>query len=533
MPIYVMSRLRSAGFWGVIVLSVNAYAAGSMAAPDTVRAQAVEPEISPRMGGALSLNAFLQILVIRNTEIQFSKQNSVLAGHLSDAEAALYEPSFITSARNEGRNRQRTPDERLQNTFTAGTAVLDERDKSRELGIRGKLPSGGELSLSYKTSIKSNNLISQSSAFSTEYKDTLNLTFKQPLLRNAGRAVTETDRRVAELEHKVALQQWVQQLMKSSIDGVALYWQLYKAQGTVKLRQEALAASEALMVDTRNRIAAGKVPTSALSELRSVSLNREAELVYSLQGLREAQSKLSTSVNMGWGSAASAQTLPPPTVFETAIPLTTETFEQMLAQWPPHQIALIRQQQAQSRLDFARNQIKPSLDLILGYGGTGFSNKPDEARKLATNPHRYPDWYVGIIFEVPLNGNQKAQQQFLAQSARVTQSELELQAIRSSFANDAAFRQGDIQSTLDVLNLSKAEVTLRQSLLETERQRIQIGVGTLGNLLQKQADLIESKRRSLENQIRHALAVATWQYTQGSLLTANGIHVLDESPLAP
>lgn len=530
MPICALSRMRSAVFFGLIALGLNAYAAGSVAVPDAAMLPAAEPATSPRMAGPLSLHAFLQILVTRNIEVQFSQQNTILTSHLSKGEAALYEPSFFTSIRNEGRNRQRTPGERLQNTFTASTAILDEQVKSGEAGIRGRLPSGGEISLSYKTTSKSNNLISQSSAFSTEYTDILNLTFKQPLLRNAGRAVTETDRRVAELEHKVALQQWVQQLMKSSIDGVTLYWQLHKAQDTVRLRQEALTASETLMADTGNRIAAGKVPASALSELRSASLNREAELVRSQQALHEAQGKLSTSLNRAWGSAASMQTLPSALLFETVTPLTTESLEQMLAQWPPHQIALMRQQQAQSRLDFARNQIKPSLDFILGYGGTGFSNKPDEARKLASDPSRYPDWYVGINFEVPLNGNQKAQQQFLAQSARVAQSELELQAIRSSFANDAAFRHGDIQSTLAVLNLSKAEVTLRQSLLDTERHRVQIGVGTLGNLLQKQADLIESRQRLLENQTRHALAVATWQYTQGSLLTDNGIHILDESP---
>ena len=80
-------------------------------------------------------------------------------------------------------------------------------------------------------------------------------------------------------------------------------------------------------------------------------------------------------------------------------------------------------------------------------------------------------------------------------------------------------------NALGVFDLSKKEIKLRQSIFENERQRVQIGSGSLSNLIQKQVDVIESRQRMLENQVRFEVAMAIWQYTRGSLLTDHGIEV--------
>lgn len=516
-------------------------ALGAHAAPDLGPAESppspTPSQASPGPGlSKLSPDAFLRLLVARNLEIQFSQLNTDVTRHLEQSESALYEPTFFMGIRQEGRDRQRTPDERLQNLSTGSTTVLDETARNDEFGIRGKLPTGAEVTVSYKASSRTsniisqnNNLISKTSAYDTEYTNLLNITLKQPLLRNAGRAVTETDRRIAELEHQISLQQLVQQTLKASIDGLTLYWQLYRAQETVALRKEAMASSEALMADASSRVSAGRAPASALLEMRGAVLNREAELARSLQALLESRSKLSTAINM-FGSDLAPMTIAPPLHSSSSPPAPpTPPIDQVLRLWTPYQIAVLRQQQAQTRLNFASNQALPVMDLVMSYGGTGFSNKPEEARKTAGQGN-YPDWYLGLNFEIPVGGNQKAMQQLLAQGSRLTQAELELQAIRNSFTNDLAVRQGDLENAQGVLDLSSKEVQLRQRIFDNERQRVQIGSGSISNLIQKQADYIESKQRMLENQIRYEVALALLQYVQGSLLSDNGIHISEALP---
>ena len=467
------------------------------------------------------------MLVARSVEIEYSKLSAEVTRFLKLGEEALYETTGFVNIREEGRDRQRTPDERLQNTFTANTAILTENAHNDEIGVRKKLSTGAEVALSYKVARKSNNLIGQTSAFDAEYNTQLNLTLKQPLLRNAGRSVTETDRIVAELEHQIALQQLTQQTLKSSVDGLNLYWQLHQAQETLKLRQEAMVSTQALIKDANARVAAGKLAASAVLELQGVVLNRQAELSRTQQAVRDAQTKLSTAINLVLNNSPAPATAPLP---RTTFPASSGvSLEQALDLWSPYQIALLKRQQAQVRLNFARNQMRPAADFVLSYSGTGYGNKVQETRSLSEQG-TYPDWYFGVNFEFPMNGNQKAQQQFLAQNARVTQAELEISAIQNSFANDFSVRAHDLGVARQVLELSHEEVQLRQSALEIERERVKLGVGLLSALIQKQVDLTEAKQRQLENQIRYEMALATWQYVQGTLLAEHKIELLVQVP---
>ena len=512
---------------GWALAALFAFAGGPLHAAD----EPPNPVATTAAGNATAvpvskLNAgnFLKLLVMRSLDVQYSRLSANIAQHNEAAEAALYEPAEFINLRREGRYRQRSLEE-LQ-TNSSSTANLDETGSSQEVGLHGKLPSGAEVSLSYKLTRKVNNLLPQYSfgIYDSEFNSLLNVTLKQPLLRNAGRSVTETDKRVAELESRAALQQLLQQTLKTSIDGLTLYWQLHRAQETTRLRQDALNASEALLADTQSRVNAGRTAASALLEVQGVILNRKAELARSVQAQREAQGKLLTAINLVSDDSAPASTAPQWHSPDLDAPPATNTKDQILSRWPPYQIALIRQEQARIRLDFADNQIKPSLDLILSYGATGLGYNRPTTIATATGG-RFPDWFVGLNLELPVGANQKAQRQYMAQAQRLEQAAMELVAIDNAFSNDLGVRVADLSNAQTVFKLSRSEVELRQKMFEYEQQRIQIGSGSISSLIQKHSDLIEARQRLLENQIRYEIALATWQYTNGTLLTDNHIEI--------
>jgi outer membrane protein TolC len=496
---------------------------------------AATAQIAPAMGqlprlAALNQYGFLQLLVQRSIEVQYGQLSAEVTHHLMQGEAGMYETTLFTGIRGDGRSRQRTADERTQNIATAGTATLEETGYTHELGIRNKLPWGSELSLSYKIAKKTNNLIPQYSSgkYDTEYNTLLNLTLKQPLLRNAGRSVTETDLRLAELEHKIALQQLSQQTLKASIDGLSLYWQLYRAEATLALRQSTYASANALVADAKARVDAGKLPASANLEMQGVLLNRQAEVVRSQQALLEAQAKVATALNLVMGESIALSTQPQLQPLNAPLGQAPVTSEPALDRWPPFQIAQLKFEQAQTRLDYAKNQMQPLADFVLGYSGTGYDYKARAARS-AAEQRRFPDWFLGVNIELPLQNNQKAREQFLAQGARLTQAELELIAIKNSFSNDLAVRHSDLLQARAILIASQDEVELRQIMFDNERQRYQLGVGLLGSEIQKQVDLTEAQQRLLENRIRFEVALATWQYIQGSLLSDHQIEIVGQA----
>ena len=469
-------------------------------------------------------------MVARSAEIKFSQVSTEVARNLQQAEAALYESILFSSLRQEGRSRQRTADERLQNTFTAGTAVLDENGHTDELGVRSKLSSGAELSASYKLVRKSNNIIPQTATSDTEYNALLNLTLKQPLLRNQGREVTETDLRVAELEHQISLHQFTQQTLKTSIEGLTLYWQLHRSQETVTLRQQALTNARNLLSDAQARLAAGKATASSLLELQSVLLSRQIEYARSQQALREAQSKLGTALDLTTQESIAIVTKP--ALRRSTVDVSTIDAERALGQWSPYQIARLKYDQAQARLNFAHNQTKPVADLVMSYSGTGYDNKSQGARG-AAEQGAYPEWFLGINVEFPLQGNRKAKQQYLAQSNRLTQAELDIGAIKNAFTNDIAVRVDDVTTAHKALMLSYDELTLRQRILDIEEQRAKLGMGSQSIFIQRYADFVEAQQRQMENQVRYELAVATWQYIQGNLLSEHHIVISTQAPPPP
>lgn len=475
----------------------------------------------------LDQKAFLQILALRNVDVRYSRLGAEVAARLSEGEAALYEPVVFGSLRQEGRDRQRTFEERLQNLQTADTSVLDEFVNTRELGVRNKLPSGGELSASYKMTDRQNNLIALSQS-PNEYSGALVLTYKQPLLRGAGRSVTETDRQIAELERQLAVVQVQQQLFKAGADGLALYWQAYKAQETVRRRQEAADNTRRLIADTQARIEAGRVPGSALLELKSVLLNRESELLRSRQANLEAQSKLLTMLNLPhtaldglslspeWNAVRSAE--------RDAQGSDGAVLEAALNAWGPLRSAELKRQQAELRLSFAANQTKPQVDLVISYSGTGLAGRRSLAADLARSS-KYPDWFVGLNMELPAFGNQKGQSQYLAQAQRRDQAELEIESVKLSFANDIRTRWQDLGNARDVLENGAVDYTLREQIEALEKERYRLGTGSLNALIQKEAELIEARLRTLENQVRFEVALATWLYLKGELLADAGITV--------
>jgi hypothetical protein len=202
--------------------------------------------LSPRLS-VLDQQGFLQLLMARSAEVAYSQFNTEVTRRLMQGEAGLYEATFFMGIREEGRRRQRTAGEISQSLLN--TSVLEENGRSDVLGVRSKLPWGSELSISYSPSRKNNNLIPQYNGGQSdaEYNTLLSLTFKQPLLRNAGRSVTETDRQIADLEHRISQLQLTQQLYKTSVDGLTLYWQLYRAEAILALRQNALDTAQALL----------------------------------------------------------------------------------------------------------------------------------------------------------------------------------------------------------------------------------------------------------------------------------------------
>jgi outer membrane protein TolC len=516
----------------LLALALAAGAAmGASAWAQTPPVVAAQPPVqAPPLAGevALSPRQFAQLAAVRSPEVRYSRLGVDVAGHLSDAEASLYEAVLFANLRGTDLNRQRTVEERLSSA--AFLSILDERSSSVEAGVRQRLPTAGELSLSYRIVRRATNIIETANAGvrDTEWTGALVIGFKQPLLRNGGRSVLETDRRVAELEHQVQWTQFRQQVLKSTADALNLYWQLGRAQDARLLREESLRNVRRIAQEVEARIQAGRAPPVNQIEVSSTVLARQSEVTRAEQAVREAEARVMTTLGLsaaehpGVRLKASLDQVPPLAETDSL----EQALQRALAQWPPFQVSRLRLQQGQLRLNFARNQRQPQLDLTANYSASGLSYHRAEARHLATSD-KYPEWVVGLNFEMPLGGA-RADGQYDAQVVRVRQNELELEAIRTSLANDLAQRRDELEATLRLAAQMQDDLRLRQRLVDAERDRYNLGVGQLSQWLLRENELLEARQRLAEVVMRAHMARVAWQFAQGSLLDEYDIALRNE-----
>ena len=461
-----------------------------------------------------------QALTVRNLELAYGRDSMAIGASLAAAEAALYEPVLFASAKRTSIERQRTTEEKSSNIFVQQDNKLDEDGRTVEAGVRQRVPLGGELSVSARQAQRSSNVLAKSAPpVSLEINSGLVLSFKQPLWRGAGVGVTETDKRVSEIESLVTQWQYLQQLYKVLAEGLSLFWQAEVASQATRWREQLLTSTTSLVQDARVRVEAGKLAPRANLELARVLLAREADLGRAVQTRDELKLRLLSSLDLDAALLPSlqldGQNISPQ--------VATVTVDEALALWSPYQVAMLRKRQGELRLAFASNQRRPAVDLVMSYTQGGLANARSRTAWSTVKDGEYPEWFVGLNIELGAQGNRKAESQMVAQARRVEQSDTEIAAIRQAFLNDRRAKLMARDQLLRETDLTQQEVKTRQALLDDERQRFDAGLGLLGSLLQAEQDLLESRIRAADAQGRLETARLALLLADGTLLPAYGI----------
>ncbi len=481
------------------------------------------PEIPSQGEFQLTPRLLVQLTLARNADALYSRLASEVAGHLAQAELGLFEVVAYGGLRHEDRKRKRTAQDLDLNSLFKNQLVLDEQVDTAEIGVRRRLKTGGELSLSYRLTGRDNNLIQASTVSGgkdTEYDGALALVFKQPLLRGFGSAAVDADRKIAELDWAIGKQQYKQQMLRSGSEALAAYWQLYRASETLRIRQDAVRKAVAGQDDIEARIAGGRLPPKTAYEARSAVSARLAEKLRAEQSVNEAEAKIKTLLNLPTAGYGGVRLLPGQSPEQAQLPLlavgNVNRLEQALQNWPSYRIADLKRQQGMIRLDYAGNQKRPMLDLTASCSSTYLSYAlQDSSEKVFSR--NYPDCYIGMNMEIPLEGNLRAKSQHEAQRMRLDQSDIELEAVRTTLANDLELRTRQLDRTIMEVAEYRKDVDLRVQLLDMEQKQFQFGLSRLSQVIARENELNASRESLLDSQVRLELARVALQVAEGSL----------------
>jgi outer membrane protein TolC len=498
----------------------------------------------------LSLTELVQLTLLQNAATQAARLQADSAGKLLQAEQALYEPIATMRVRRESVDRPRTYEERTSGLTNVGKTSALEMLFSGAAGVRGKLPSGATFELTHDMNRRQSNLLA--SVNDRENRGVLSLMLRQPLLRNRGRDATEADLRVSELEQQIERQRFVKQLVDIVGEGAGTYWQLVRAHEQAQLRTRALASAAQLRDDTRRRVDGGVAPRVELLEADIAHGTREADHLRAQQLVAEAEARVRNLLNLpgrpGSGQrfravqslpaeapgagvvAAPAATVPgvapaaaPPATAATAsatpsaIDTASATLERLLAQWPGYQIARLRAEQEQLRLDHARNQQRPDVSLELGYNQNAFA--PSFRRTLESSlSDQHRGWYAALSVEMPI-GNTGPRSRGEAQQLKRDAARVLMESEARALGNEWATRTAQRDTSQRELALLRQEVASRDALWQAERSNHALGRVRLRTLLEAEDRLNDARSRLIEAEVRTQLAELSLQALTGDLFT--------------
>jgi len=491
---------------------------GGAASPTLVEAEGSAPT-------RLALAEFVQQAVLRNAAVQAARLQADAAGRLVQAERALYDPILVGRARRELSDRPRTFEERTSGPNVGKESAIEQLGTA-STGLRGKLPSGATYEFGYELRRRASNLLGSDDV--RESRGTLTLTIKQPLLRSYGRAATEADLRVSEKEQQVEAQRFVKQLADLVADAGSTYWQLHRAEQTLRMRERALDVARELQADVRRRVEGGMAPRVELQEAELTLGARQAEVLRARQLGLEARAR--ARVLLGVDAATSPDGVPgtlpgaPLSVPEAASESGTPP-PQLLDGLPAVRIARLRLEQEQVRLDHARRQEQPDLSVEVGVNRNSLADSTRRGFEQSLGS-QHPGYYAGLLLEMPLdNGAARARRE--GQGLRRDAARLQVEAEERAARNEWEARHGQWTASLGELALLGRELLAREALLTAELENYQSGRSRLRQLVEAQDRLGESRLRELDAAVRARLAEIALRASAGELFGHFGLKLGD------
>jgi len=426
-----------------------------------------------------------------------------------------------------------------------GTSVASKYDYY-SFGLNQKIVTGAMISLSFLNS--QTNTSRALTVINPSYYSKFQLNLTQPLLRGFGPKINRLDTLRAVNQRETSVAGLKSALLLTIYDVEDAYWNLYSAIENMKVQENSLEQSRAIL--KRNQEAVRIGTKSALDILTSEAevAGYEDSLVSARLMVDQSESRLKKILNLPSDSRVSVQSLIPadkPIIekrdisYEEALRTALEERPEMAQSEKELEINAFD-------ISYYRNQLLPQLDLTFstwspGQSGVKYLYENDniftgnvigkiegsrtDALKEALQ-RTYRNWSVNLTLNVPLADVFSRSSLAKAKMERERQL-LSLERQKQAIAYEVAGVIKELQNAERKIKSSAASRELQEKRLAAEMQKYQLGLGSIEWLLSYQKSLTTAKTTEIRALIDYKLAVAKLEKIMGTTLKAKGLKFRD------
>jgi outer membrane protein TolC len=474
----------------------------------------------------LSLSELIHRVVAQNQQIQIQKAEWDIKQAEEKGTHAIFEPDFVTSAEYEDNSQKNTPQESLNRL---GEDVYTERNWDYSVGLEGLVPTGAKVNLGYELRQLSNTVTKDLTDEKDEYEMYLGLSVRQPILKNAGIETTKTAIRVAQKESQVSFQEYRREMMQTVSKAAAVYWDFYRTQENLILRQESVRIADKILVDNRQRHRTGKMAETEVLEAMAGVSSRKALSSEAQHEHREAANRLSKllSVPHSQETMRFEATDKPVIDFIDKLDFDVVAIMQRAFELQPEYLAAHeRLEQADVKLSFAKNQRWPELDLIASYGFNGLDfSRGDSWDQIEDGD--FETWSVGVEFRLPIGGGIKSRSELRKARLEIKSQLSTLKDIEVNLTNNIDTTLHHITSAEEQRQYADGIVKIRKRLLDAELARLDAGKSSTRLILEKEDDYRNAKEIALKNRVELQTALVELELAGGTILLNNGVEIME------
>lgn len=487
----------------------------------------------------LTLQDCIHMALENNLDLQVSRINPRIAETNVDIERAGFDSSLSSSTFVEQREIP---------VFPASFGVKFQDQRNQSITFNDRLHTG----LSYNVQLiedRSHLLFqNQNPEFTGPILSTsLFFELTQPLLRDRGTAINETQIRVAKNNRRISDSEYLQSVLDTLKAVESAYWELVFANRDLQVRRQSLQRAERFLEENRVKVEVGTLAPIEITTAKAEVASRKEDVIVGENALADAEDALRVQITTledpMWEERLVPTDRPPFAAMEIDLEGSIQTaFENR----PDLEQQRLTIENEEMNWKFQRNQKKHQLDIVGRYGARG----QVDSSALLTNPlgnifppvanptdddghfealeqvgrTDFDTWRLTLNWTVPIH-NREAKSRFSAARLRREQAVVYYELLRQRAKQEVRKAVRQIETDRQRVEAARVNMQLQTEKLEAEEKKYQNGMSTSFQVLEFQEDLAEAERGEARAIIDYNLSIAELDRVTGTLDKSRNIIV--------
>ncbi len=422
--------------------------------------------------------------------------------------------------------------EPVGNSLTVGGGGTRFRDNNLTAGagLRRRNQYGGQFQIAQRIGFQNNN----STFFTPNDQGTsrLVLSYSQPLKRGRGEVYNNSLIVLAQIDAKIANDEFRRQLQSHLLEVVRAYWGLYLERGIYLQQARSYERAQEVFDRLRQRSEIDTYQSQLISAEAEVK-TRGSDLRRAMAAVKNAEDRIRALVNDPELNQGDLELVPVESPTSEIFPVTMEEALTTAVQFRPEINQALKQIKAACvRVNMSKNEMLPILNLVTETYLAGLRDDFDVGGAWVDQFSRgEPSYAIGLEYEAPFCNR--------AARARNTRRSLELRQLKNQYTTtvqtlklETRVAVREVQTSYDELDTKKSAMNAMKAKTAyiLRRWELMPGEGRSGNyvledLLASQAQLSRAENDYLKSVVTYNLSLMNLKRATGMLLQHENVEI--------